>query len=426
MLRSRILNRIDNIRHVSEIPILKDKEPIDYRNLKTSKAVYGCGLSKTGSLATSSFVEKRKNPEILSRPIRINYCVGKNIKKVAAGFGFSLFASSNELYGSGLNNFYQLGGPQNDDKNQRSEKYYIGGKKIKLPENSGKIVDISAGRMHSLVATTSRVYAFGDNSHGQCGQDPQKYQYVTHDPGYTKLINVNLPKDSVPKKVHCSLDTSFVILDDGRLFSFGLCSDGQTGIGSSKEMHWQPKEVQGDVKGEHIIDIGGSGDTLLAVNKNGDLFAWGLNEYGQFHAVSDDIQVDYPRNLNFRIGKIKSVGATGSSCIVSTDDGLVYTWGGHILGFGPEVTTILRPMVMDRPLFCSSSNQDGNVIKVYAGSYSMGALTSTGNFYSWGMNRFGHLGLGHSSDQLFPFPVFVPEQVKSVSMGPDHTLFLTK
>jgi len=35
----------------------------------------------------------------------------KKIKRVAAGCGFSLFASPKELYGVGLNQFHQIGGP---------------------------------------------------------------------------------------------------------------------------------------------------------------------------------------------------------------------------------------------------------------------------------------------------------------------------
>lgn len=49
--------------------------------------------------------------------MRIPVFNSKKINKVAAGFGFSLFASSSILYGSGLNNFYQLGGvKRNQDR----------------------------------------------------------------------------------------------------------------------------------------------------------------------------------------------------------------------------------------------------------------------------------------------------------------------
>uniref|UniRef100_A0AC34QV76 Uncharacterized protein n=1 Tax=Panagrolaimus sp. JU765 TaxID=591449 RepID=A0AC34QV76_9BILA len=424
MLKAKILPRITAIRYVSEIPTIKEPKEVDNRNLQNFCAVYGCGLTKTGSLATAAFVEKRNNPEIMSRPIRINYCSTKKIKKIAAGFGFSLFATSTELFGSGLNNFYQLGGPRNEKNVKRTESYYIGGKKIRLPDDSGKIVDISAGRLHSLVATTSKVYAFGSNSHGQCGKDPEKYHFITHDNSYNNLVAVDLPEGSTPKKVYCSFDTSFVLLNDGRLFSFGLSADGQTGNGSA-DVHWQPNEVQGDVKGEDIVDISGSADTMLAINKKGDVFAWGLNEYGQLQLVTDDIQVDYPRVLNFKLGQVVSVGATGSSCILCTKDGMAYSWGAQILGFGPEVATVPRPMLLDPPLFSSASNDDGKVVKVFAGPYSMGALTSKGNFYAWGINRYGSLGLGHIDDQFFPFQVFVPGEIKTVSLGPDHSLYLT-
>ena len=99
----------------SEVPEVKAKPITDHRNLRHARAVYGAGLSKSGALAIPALVEKRTNPEAVVRPLRIGYCNIKKIKKVAAGCGFSLFASSKEVYGSGLNNFYQLGGPINSE-----------------------------------------------------------------------------------------------------------------------------------------------------------------------------------------------------------------------------------------------------------------------------------------------------------------------
>uniref|UniRef100_A0AC34GTB1 Uncharacterized protein n=1 Tax=Panagrolaimus sp. ES5 TaxID=591445 RepID=A0AC34GTB1_9BILA len=389
------------------------------------KGVYGAGLSKSGALGIRYLVEKRTAPETVLRPLRISFCNSKKITKIAAGCGFSIFANNHELYGSGLNNFYQLGGAVNDKKVDRSEQYYIGGKKITLPSDSGKILDIAAGRLHCLISTENKIYAFGNNSHGQCGQDPEKHQFVTHNRANDELVNIFLPDNVKVKKVHCTLDTSFLLLTDGRLLSFGLGEDGQTGNGIKGKNSWIPQEVGGDIKGERIVRIGGSADTLLAANENGDLFAWGLNEYGQLQMVTDEVQVDYPRHLAVKLGSIVSVGATGSSCIISNSDGLVYTWGAQILGFGPEVSSVPRPMLLDPPLFGSVVNEDGNVSRVFSGCYSMGALTTGGNLFLWGVNRFGSLGLGHSDDQFFPFQVFLPEQVRNASLGPDHSLFVT-
>jgi RCC1-like G exchanging factor-like protein len=120
-----------------------------------------------------------------------------------------------------------------------------------------------------------------------------------------------------------------------------------------------------------------------------------------------------------------SVGSTGSSCIVSNQKGEVYTWGSQILGFGPAIMEMSKPMLLDPPLFSTASGQDAFVQKVFAGNTVMGALTKNGNLYTWGSNRFGGLGLNHTKDQFFPYQVYLPNSVKTVSFGPDHSLFVT-
>jgi alpha-tubulin suppressor-like RCC1 family protein len=70
------------------------------------------------------------------------------------------------------------------------------------------------------------------------------------------------------------------LLKNGRLFAWGLGADGQLGDGTF-DTRWQPVEVGGDLRGEPITRIAGTIDTLLAVSRNGDVFVWGQNEYGQ-------------------------------------------------------------------------------------------------------------------------------------------------
>lgn len=82
-------------------------------------------------------------------------------------------------------------------------------------------------------------------------------------------------------------------------------------------------------------------------------------------------------------------------------------------------------MLLDPPLFATAMKEDSYVARVFAGNTVMGALTRGGNLYTWGANRFGTLGLNHNKDQFFPYQVPLPNAVKSVSFGPDHTLFLT-
>lgn len=80
--------------------------------VKANCAVFGSGLSKSGALACRHLVMEPSGAAAVLRPLRLGRLNEKKIRKVAAGFGFSLFAASDALYGSGLNNFYQLGGPE--------------------------------------------------------------------------------------------------------------------------------------------------------------------------------------------------------------------------------------------------------------------------------------------------------------------------
>jgi alpha-tubulin suppressor-like RCC1 family protein len=88
-------------------------------------AIFGAGLTKSGALASRHLVMEPTSPTSMTRPLRLGRLNEKKIRKVAAGLGFSLFAASDALYGSGLNNFYQLGGPKR--KNEEWVFGYFGG-----------------------------------------------------------------------------------------------------------------------------------------------------------------------------------------------------------------------------------------------------------------------------------------------------------
>jgi len=433
------------------------KTEVDYRNTPLRYIVYGAGLSATGSLAIAPLVKVRSAPDVVYRPVHIQKMNGKKIRKVAAGCGFSLFASKTELYGSGLNNFYQLGGPirpPSGDGGQKfdrlglnatnaSEEWYIGGHRILLPEDAGTIVDIGAGRMHSVVGTASgALFCMGSNSHGQCGVDPGRpdlgpdmgQQVVAHNKKHVlrripvpgSSISSNSPSSPI-KQVHCCLDTSFVLLENGEVYAWGLGTDGQLGNGN-KSFQFQPTLVGGDLQGVKVACIGGTTDTVLAASTDGEVFVWGQNEYGQLGVAggSDEPQLFFPRRVPFRLGRVTGVAATGSSCIVCNSEGAVYTWGSEVLGFGPLIKRLDRPMQLDTPLFQTASKDDGHVQRVYAGGCTMGAVTASGQLFTWGANQHGSLAIGTPEHQYFPYQVYIPHPIRCVSLGPDHSLFLTR
>ena len=236
--------------------------------------------------------------------------------------------------------------------------------------------------------------------------------------------------------VVCGQDHSLFLTDKGHVYACGLNTDGQLGLGHY-ECVSRPERVRGDIEQEHIVQIASKGDCVLAVNKSGDVFGWGNNEYRQLGVSSDPVdspaslQCAQPRHLRFRDGtsltNIKCVAAGGSLCSAVNQEGQLLMWGFGLLGFGPKHTSLDVPRPMPMELFGQNEfNANVTVEQVTCGLLSTAALTSTGELFMWGKNRHGALGVEFDEDAPMPMRVFVPAHVTSLAMGPDHTFALCK
>jgi alpha-tubulin suppressor-like RCC1 family protein len=145
--------------------------------LTSSGQLYAFGDNHSGQLGDGS-TTSRRTPEQITLP----GATGK-IVKIAAGWEFSLaLTSSGQLYAFGNDEDGQLGnGESNDSPHPTPEQ-------ITLPGIVGSIDQISAGKDHSLVKTSSgQLYAFGSDLYGQLGNGKDE---ETPDPVPTL---VNLP-----------------------------------------------------------------------------------------------------------------------------------------------------------------------------------------------------------------------------------------
>lgn len=93
-------------------------------------------------------------------------------------------------------------------------------------------------------------------------------------------------------------------------------------------------------------------------------------------------------------------------CILCKDEGVVFVWGFGILGKGPEMNQSQIPTPIPPILFGRNQyNPKTRVKSIYSNIFHMAAITTEGNLYTWGKNKWGQLGLGHTKDQYFPLQV---------------------
>ena len=168
-----------------------------------------------------------------------------------------------------------------------------------------------------------------------------------------------------------------------------------------------------------VIQVAAGYSHTAAVTKDGDLYMWGYNNYGQLGVYSNaDSKIPIKVNnssstLPEKSVKYVALGYYHSAAI--TKDGSLYIWGCNSYGQLGDGTTTDRytPIkIMD------------NVASVSLGDYHSAAVTKDGSLYMWGYNYRGRLGDGTTTGRYTP--VKIMDNVASVSLGSGHSAAITK
>ena len=196
---------------------------------------------------------------------------------------------------------------------------------------------------------------------------------------------------------------------DGTVWSWGRNFYGQLGDGTTTD-RTEPAVVEGLPA---IAFIAAGSYHSLAIDMDGNLWAWGWNFYGQLgDGTTSNSYV--PEELG-DLGPVIDVAAGLGHTIAAAEDGTVYTWGFNNYGQLGDGTTENRysPAAVDGVLGGAS---------VAAGTYHTLALDLDGTLLAWGRNANGQLGDGTTTDSSVPVSVSTLTTALSLSAGGFHTL----
>lgn len=256
-----------------------------------------------------------------------------------------------------------------------------------------KIMDgvkqVSTGGGHTLVLKEDgTVWAWGNNHYGQLGNGTNKYSDKP-----VQVLNLN---DIIA--VSAGYDHSLALKMDGTVFSWGANYSGQLGNGTDINSN-VPVPV---LNLKDIVSISASSCYWhnLALDKDGFVWAWGENEYGQI-GNGYDKYVKVPERLE--LNNILSLSCYSRHTLASDKNGEVWAWGNAEygqLGIGEWKDTDNIPF----PVKVAGLE---NIISVEAGGTHSLALDIEGDVWVWGSNKYGELGLGTDIKYSF-YPVKNP------------------
>lgn len=143
--------------------------------------------------------------------------------------------------------------------------------------NDTKVVDISAGGMHSVYLTANgEVWTFGCNDEGALGRD------TSEEGSEYERQKVQLPDECI--RVTAGDSHSAFLLKDGRVFACGSFRDshGTMGLNIKGKQQFPVEVVQNVV----FVDIKSGADHLVMLSNRGKVYTVGCAEQGQLGRIS--------------------------------------------------------------------------------------------------------------------------------------------
>ncbi|KJY65121.1 RCC1 repeat domain protein, 2 domains [Bifidobacterium polysaccharolyticum] len=358
---------------------------------------------------------------------------------------FSLAVGSDgNAYAWGFNNYGQLG---NGNTSNRNTPVIV--KKPAGVSADFTYVQVSAGTDHSLaVGSDGYAYAWGNNNNGQLGNNTTSFSSVpvrVCDPSTGSNVDTGL------KAIQVSAGRLFslAIDQDGNTWAWGNNDNGQLGNGNTRGTN-TPQSVLLDPKHASTVlktvQVSAGDFHSLAIDQDGNTWAWGRNDYGQLgngktsgtnaNPTPSSVLLD-PKHAS-TVLKAVQVSAGGSLSLVIDQDGNTWAWGHNDYGqLGNGSTSSLRNPVPSSVLLNPKDTSTVlKAVQVSAGWAHSMAIDTDGNAWAWGQNNYGKLGNNTTSDQHSPVKVFASAKSTSaagswlstaqISAGGNHSLAIGK
>ncbi|KAL0207001.1 hypothetical protein P9112_012712 [Eukaryota sp. TZLM1-RC] len=393
----------------------------------------------------------------------------QNLCHISASSDHALFLTTdNKLHAVGSNSWGQLGDGSNKDCK----------KPINLSINN--VAHVITGPSFSiLIQLNNSVHVFGYNEYGQLGDCFGSCHFEPFRIGF-KFDGQNVLRPNPHSYYLCApnpkmqfgeahlyarpMDVSnneFVIhlREDKSLWGWGNFKYGQMGTGvagrsltprelSGFEGNIQPTAVcatdysifvltaKGKVYGagdvffdsnihptqclSFLTDVkwisGGSGH-VLALKKDGTVWAWGKNSKGQ---VGDGTNQDKhePVQVPF-LDNIVHVAASGDLSFAVTSGGFVWAWGDNYEG------TLGTGSLRIKSFNCPSRIGLSDIQSIHASPRHVIAVTRSNTLLTWGSERSALGTQAKGIECLVPSPISKIDNVSMVSAGEDHSFIIT-
>jgi alpha-tubulin suppressor-like RCC1 family protein len=247
------------------------------------------------------------------------------------------------------------------------------------------------------------LWAWGDNKKGCLGQGDAKKR--------TELVKFEFPGGSGSIEAFAFGDRhSLLLTKEGEVYAWGDNNYGQLGQGHAQELK-KPTKVEGSWFGMKVRAIACGSYFSMAATEDGSVYVWGDNDCGQLGVGDTDNRFE-PVKIN--IQNAEKIAGGCQHAVAITFSGELFVWGCNYqgqLGF-ENLVSRYHPEPHHLP----------DLDEVVCSAFHTIGRTKNGEVYVWGDNSHHELGLGDSRQR--PVPVKLLDGVRSFASGEGHSLVL--
>ncbi|KAL4640445.1 putative E3 ubiquitin-protein ligase HERC6 [Arapaima gigas] len=307
-----------------------------------------------------------------------------------------------------------------------------------------QVLQVACGEEHTLILSADgQVWTCGRNSVGQLGgkdRDPETPALVK---GLVGVVGVA-----------CGRDHSLAVCQSGKVFAWGRDSEEQLGVKNSENHATKPREISIPVKpsvSKRVVQVACGNHHSLALTIGGEVYSWGLNSHGQLGLGSEVSRQPVPSQIQSLVGvPVTQIAAGGDFSLVLSLSGLVYCCGANGAGqlglsrvdekdrFNVCVVPTLRALsvssiscgeahtaVLTKVRVCYDT-EDCWISHEHQGlSLHFAVVLQDGSVFTFGEGSHGQLGHNSTSNELRPRRVeSLDGRATQIACGSYHTLVL--
>lgn len=351
-------------------------------------------------------------------PEKVTGFEGVAVRQAACGGGHTaVVLADNRLFVFGYSQYGQLGLGDRTDMCDATQVFLIPPTSSHLADDADPnaannsnplpVADVYCGRYHTIAKTTSGlVFTWGGGKNGRLGHGDEKIR------AQPTCVESLVKHEAVA--ITAGYHNNLVLTANGEVWSWGWGAHGQLGLGDTKDR--DVPTVIPELSSERICSLSCGDRHSFAITRDGRVFGWGSNEFGQLGCGRKGDTILRPHLIEGLQGlMVVAISSGDRHSAAVTNTGAVYTWGcGSDGQCGHSVfRDVVRPKLVEQLVgkFISDVKCGHNFTMV---------MTSNHEVYAWGNNTYGQLGNNGNGKSDVPVRVLINSTARVARVSCAH------